>query len=76
MKIEINEYEIEVKAKRLNENRASKRTTMQVLNTISIWAAKAAKIMRAEDCPTLAKEYEEIADKLYRILKSEGLYDK
>lgn len=76
IKTNIHDLTIEIKAKGLyNKNRYNKGDTYAFLNTISIFAAEAAKKYYAEGSDSLGEEAEEFADQLYNLLKDAGQYD-
>ncbi len=76
MKLTINGYEVEIKAKHTYESRVNKKATMDLLNLISIWASAAAKWTEEQSYPALAESYENAGDEIYKVLAAEGLYNK
>lgn len=74
MKLTINGYEVEIKAKANYNSRANKLDTMHFLNTLSIWASEAARTYRMERCESLEKNANKAADDIYTVLSAAGLY--
>lgn len=74
MKLNINGYEVEIKAKRRFDDRANKQATMFLLNSMAVWSSEAAKQMKSKGCNALAAEYDEASTEIYNVLKAAGLY--
>lgn len=74
MKLNINGYEVEIRAKDRYSSRANKADTMHFLNTLSIWASEAARTYRTEGCKSLEKNANNAADDIYNALSAAGLY--
>lgn len=75
MKLMINGYEVEIKAKAKWSKRANKEDTMDFLNTISLLASEAAKYneqIKAHDA--VAEWCDRISDEIYNVLKENGAY--
>ncbi len=74
MKLMINGYEVEIKARATWSKRATKLDAMHFLNSISILAFEAAEYNRmkfGEDC---GKYADRISDEIFEVLKANGLY--
>ena len=74
MKLNIDGFEVEIKAKMTGNDRANKTDTMYFLNKISIWASEAAKHERTEGFITLAESYETAGEIIYDTLEAAGFY--
>lgn len=71
MKITMNGYEVEIKARASYNSKANKQDTMDLLNSISIW------VMEAANDPTnkSIKNYlEGVSNEIYEQLKAAGAY--
>ena len=75
MKIIIDGCEVEIRAKAQGKPRYNKEDTMYVLNTLSILASEASRNFEKEGCDALAKKSQEVADMIYNLLDSNGLFD-
>ena len=75
MKITIDGCEVEIKAKKIGEDKYNEEDTMYILNTISVYAHAAAVRYRDVKLNALAKQAEKTAETIYNKLDSKGLYD-
>lgn len=75
MKIQINGYEVEIKAKWENAKRFNKADTMLVLNLISIYAAEAAARYETLGTDTLQRMARQVQDNIYATLEANGYYN-
>ena len=75
MKIIIDGFEIEVKAKKINSDRYNKGDTMMVLNKVSLLAFEASRTYEEERVYALADDSRTISETLYNMLKDQGMYD-
>lgn len=75
MKINFDNFEIEVKAKDPVTGKYSKETTMFLLNRISVLYMEAARWEQGQGLQVVSKEYNNASDEIYRVLKENGFYD-
>lgn len=75
MRISIDKYEVEIRARRIGEGKYNKQDTMYILNMFSLYAHKAATRYREVKLNGLARQAEEVAEMIYTVLESNGLYD-
>ena len=73
MKIKLNGYEVEVKAKCINE-RYSEKETMNFLNWLSLMLDDLTKYNRSQGYEKFAQMREEEAINIYNMLAEKGLY--
>lgn len=76
MKLVIDDFEIEVSARRLTESRKNKEATMYFLNTLSLFAAKAQERFYDVGAVALSEWAKECSDDIYYFLKDNGAYEK
>ena len=74
MKIIIDGYEIEIKAKSAGKNRYNKTDTMFVLNTLTMLAYEASYSYDNVGCNSLANYARDIANTIYDLLDKNGHY--
>ena len=79
MTININGYEIEIKAKytnfgSLHNTRMNKHDTMSIINQISIWANEAALRYERIGCPAIAKTAKDASVEMYAALVKSGYF--
>lgn len=79
MKIEINGYEIEIKAKYTNfgahhNERYNKHDTQSVINQLSIWANEASARYSALGCDAIAKTAKDASVEMYAALVKSGYF--
>lgn len=74
MKITINDYEIEIKARKPLGGKFNKKDTMDLLNLISLYASEAARQWDAEGADALAEMAQDDSDMIYKALDANGLY--
>ena len=74
MKLTVNEFEIEIKAKARWNSKANKEDAMNILNRMSIWASEAAQYNNKLGHTGLAEEWEQAASQIYEYLKINGAY--
>ena len=76
MKLIVNGYEIEIKAKKIAfDNRYNKEATQSFLNTISCWASAAADHDNMLGCYGMAKDASRAAKQIFDALDFQGYYD-
>lgn len=79
MKIDIDGFEIEIKAKYHAEDRNSKRAALSFLNTLSILYGDSAELHRKTQDPVyvrFAELQEKRSKQLFDICNKNGLYDE
>ena len=75
MKLHIDNYEIDIKAKGLcNETRNNKQDAMYFMNFISLLATKAGEKFRDEGAIALAEQAGKCSDEIHEQLKAMGCY--
>lgn len=74
MKIIIDGYEVEIKAKSAGKNRYNKTDTMFVLNTLSMLAFEASRSYDNIGCDHLANDARNLANTIYDLLDKNGYY--
>lgn len=74
MKLNFAGYEVEIKARDNYNDRANKRDTMTLLNSICIWAKEAAEYNRSIGAPASADFCDEAGKEIYDALNAAGLY--
>lgn len=74
MKIIIDGYEVEIKAKKAGKNRCNDTDTMFVLNTLTMLAYEASRGYDNAGCNHLANDARNIADTIYDLLDKNGHY--
>ena len=75
MKITINGYEVEIKAKYKASDKMNQRDTMAVLNQISIWAGESKYRFIQNGCVHLAEIAGEAHNAIYDALDAKGYFD-
>lgn len=75
MKLTIDKFEVEIKAKGLFEDRFNKKDTIALLNKISILASNAADYYGNTKYDALQEEANDISEEIYNFLKSIGAYN-
>lgn len=75
MKLTINGYDVEIKAKYSGATKFNKIHTMDFLNLIASWASHSADQMQAEGWDMIAKDNREAFNTIYDELAKRGLYD-
>lgn len=75
MKIIMGNYEVEIKAKFITEDRYSKDRTQALLNKLSMVFEDASQFERGQGCPAFSREYHIMSDDIYEQLKEQGCYD-
>ena len=75
MKLIINDYEVTITAKYKYNNRANKRDTAAVLNTMSIFATEASNHYTQIGMHALAKTAEKVGSEIFHYLDEQGVYD-
>ena len=75
MKLMIGEYEVEIKAKDTRFNsRCNLDDTMNLLNTLSIYASEARNYYRTTNADALAKMADTYGRDIYTALNEKGCY--
>lgn len=74
MTIEIDNYKVEIKVKAVYSEKANKEDTMNLLNSISIWAFEAANEYDRTGAHALAKRARKASREIYKILETKGCY--
>ena len=75
MKLIIDGYEVEIKAKAVYSNRTNKADTQNFLNKLSVWALEASKYNAAIGAYATARDDVKASDEIYEVLKAQGVYD-
>ena len=75
MKIQINGYEVEIKAKGETAERFNKADTMVVLNLLSIYAAEASVRYETLGLNTLQETARQVNENIYATLEVNGYYN-
>lgn len=76
MKIIINGYEVSVSAKHVWQEKASKQSTLEFLNELSIVYSEASEYNKETGYSQIADTYKEASDNLYVFNNEHGLYDE
>lgn len=75
MKLILNGYEVEIKAKDIGKERYNKLDTMCFLNSISIIAHEAAEHNKTIGHNAIYRKEQKIAMTIYKYLLDKGLYN-
>lgn len=75
MKVMINGYEVEIKAKYKASDRMNQADTMAVLSQISIWAGESKYRFQQAGCNRLAEIAGEAQGTIYDALDAKGYFD-
>ena len=74
MRLIIDDFEVEVKARLVNKDRFSRKDTMRFLNKVSIWAGEASKQYDDNGLDSLAEWTQKASDQIYETLRKNGCY--
>lgn len=75
MKVIIDGYEVEIKAKKVGKNKANIKDTMHILSMIEGWAWDSANLSDREGFPILANATRKEASHIHETLDSYGYFD-
>lgn len=75
MKLTIDKFEVEIKAKGVFGDRYNKKDTIALLNKISLLASKAADYYSDTKFDALQEEANDISEEIYNFLESIGAYN-
>ena len=75
MKVIINGYEVSVSAKHVWQEKASKKSTLEFLNELSIVYSEASEYNKNKGYSQTADTYNKTSDNLYDFNNGHGLYD-
>lgn len=75
MKLTIDKFEVEIKAKGVFGDRFNKKDTIALLNKISLLASRAADYYTETKFDALQSEAENIGEEIYSFLDSIGAYN-
>lgn len=75
MKLTIDKFEVEIKAKGVFGDRYNKKDTVALLNKISLLASKAADYYSETKFDALQGEANDISEEIYNFLDSTGAYN-
>lgn len=75
MKLTIDKFEVEIKAKGFFGDRYNKKDTIALLNKISLLASRAADYYSETKFDALQDEAKNIGDEIYNFLESIGAYN-
>ena len=74
MKFKVNGYEVEIKARDLSKDRASKNDTLQFLNDLSLLALDAKEYNEEQGYKAITEEANKYRKAFFDICKENGLY--
>lgn len=75
MKLTIDKFEVEIKAKGIFGDRYNKKDTIALLNKISLLASRAAEYYKGTKFEALQDEAENIGEEIYNFIESIGAYN-
>lgn len=76
MKVRVNGYEVEIKARDLSRDRANKKDTLQFMNDICCLAIEAREHYEMEGYVALTEEAESFRKAFFKVCDENGLYNK
>lgn len=76
MKVVIDGYEVEIKARKVGENKTTTKDTMHILSEIEGWAWESARLREKEGYAILARATRKEASSIHDTLNSCGYFDK
>ena len=74
MKVKINGYEVSISAKHMWQDKATKRSTLEFLNELSIVYGEASSYNKEQGYEQIAKDYRSTSNELYEVNSKHGLY--
>lgn len=74
MKVKVNGYEVEIKARDLSKDRATKKATLEFLNDLAILAIDSKEHNEELGYKSLAEEAENYRKAFYDVCDKNGLY--